>query len=192
MRNILAIRDFVIVLATKQRDDSLYKPLQKQGYKIVGSVDALKESESRRLIFKPGLSAPDASGMEEQRDAFAELFVHVFNSGGWCVYLDEIRYLTENLKLSTELSTLWLQGRSLGVTLVAGTQRPRAVPLLAFDQATHLFLWRNSDREAVRRMAEFTGGGIETVQQTVPRLPEHELLYVNVRNDRMVRTKVIV
>lgn len=190
-RQLLSLRDYVIVLATKQRDDSLYKPLEKLGYVTVSSVDQISQ-ETPRVIFRPGLHSPDKAGMQAQADAFRDLLVTVYIDGGWCLYCDEVRYLTDNLGLKTEMETLWLQGRSLGVTIAAGTQRPVSIPLLAFDQAVHMFDWRNSDKESVRRMSEFAGGQQETVAKTIPLLPEHECLYINVRTDRLVRTKVIL
>lgn len=189
-RELLKIRDYVIVLATKVRDTSLYEPLAEEGYVTLSSLEHVDPERTPRIIFKPPLNDPSRAGQEAQREAFREALVTVFAMGEWCLYADEVRYLTDHLGLKTELETLWLQGRSLGVSVVAATQRPVSIPLLAFDQADHLFLWRNADRESVRRMSEFAGQNGEVAFHTIPRLPPHEALYVNTRNDRMVRTKV--
>lgn len=191
-RQLLPIRQYVIVLATKKRDDSLYKPLERAGYHTIRSVDQLNPAEHPRVIYRPPLDTPDKAGMQAQAEAFRDLLVTVFDTGNWALYCDEIRYLSDNLGLKTELEALWLQGRSLGISLMASTQRPVAVPLLAFSEATHLFLWRNNDAENVKRMSEFAGSQADVVRATIPQLPMHEALYINTRTDEMVRTRVIL
>jgi hypothetical protein len=188
-RQILPRREFVVVLATKAKDSSLYDPLLRQGYELVEKFDP-NPREHPRVIFRPRLSAPTSEGRAEQKEAFRLALIDVFATGGWCVYADEVRYLTQYLGLQTEFETLWLQGRSLGVSLIVGTQRPVSIPLLAFDSADHLFLWRNTDRVNIQRMAEFAGASVEAARYTIPRLPRHEALYIATRTDEMVRTKV--
>lgn len=190
-RQIIDMREYTVVAATKVKDSSLYGPLTRAGYRITDDPD-LDPDQQPKVIFKPDLSNPTSSGRAGQQEAFRELLVRIFAQGGWCLYGDEIRYLSDYLKLETELETLWLQGRSLGVTMVAATQRPVSIPLVAFDQAIHLFLWRNTDRQSVQRMAEFTGGHYELARALIPRLPHHEALYVHTTTGRMVRTKVNV
>lgn len=183
------MRRFKVVAATKVKDSSLYTPLQRAGY-VITDDPRLNPRAQPQVIFKPDLSAPTSAGREAQQEAFRDLLIGIFAQGGWCFYADEVRYLSDYLKLDTELETLWLQGRSLGVTMVVATQRPVSIPLVAFDQAIHLFLWRNTDRQSVARMAEFTGEHNEIARRVIPRLPHHEALYVNAITGRMVRTKV--
>lgn len=187
-RQLLPMRDYVVVLATKARDPSLYGPLARMGYVTRDRFDPDPANEPR-VIFKPKLSSPTAEGREGQREAFREALVDIFATGNWCVYADEIRYLSQYLGLQTELETLWLQGRSLGISMVSGTQRPVSIPHLAFD-ADHLFLWRATDRRDVVTMSEYTGTGIEAARFAIPRLPLHEALYIDTRTGYMARTKV--
>lgn len=188
LRKLLPRRDYVVVLATKKRDPSLYEPLQQMGYEITDSFDP-DPTEHPKVIFRPPLPEPTAEGRAEQKEAFRRALVDIFATGNWCVYADEIRYLTDYLGLQTEFETLWLQGRSLGISVVCGTQRPVSIPVLAFD-ADHLFLWRATDHRDVKTMSEFTGTGIEVARYTIPRLPKHEALYIDTRTDYMARTKV--
>jgi hypothetical protein len=186
---LIGYRQYVAVLATKNRDESLYPKLQAKGYKLTGDPD-LDYQKTPRVIFRPKLEAPTGEAQEEQREAFRRLLVNVFNEGGWCLYGDEIRYLSQNLGLSTELETLWLQGRSMGVSMVVATQRPVSIPVLAFESATHLFLFRATDRTNIQRMSEFGGADVDLIRYTVPRLPRYEVLYVDTRTGQMLRTKV--
>lgn len=191
LRHLVLLRAFVVVLATKVRDDSLYKPLQHEGFVISESFEADPE-ETPRVILKPPLSDVTAASRLQQREVFADALTEIWNTGQWCVFADEIRYLTDNLKLGTEFETLWLQGRSLGVSIVCGTQRPVAVPLEAFSQAVHLFLFRENDRRNIERMSEFVAGDVELARYVIPRLPRYEVLYVDTRSGYMARTKVKV
>jgi hypothetical protein len=186
---LIGMRGYVCVLATKNRDEGLYPKLQAQGYKLTGDP-ALDYEKTPRVIFRPKLEAPTGEAKELQRAAFAELLVGIFNEGGWCLYGDEIRYLTQNLGLATELETLWLQGRSMGVSMVVATQRPVAIPVLAFESATHLFLFRATDRANIQRASEFGGADTEVVRHYLPRLPRYEVLYIDTRTGEMLRTKV--
>lgn len=188
-RQLLPIRDYVTVMATKARDTSLYTPLERMGYVVTDTFDA-DDTDEPRVIFRPKLDAPTRTARDEQAEAFREALIDVFNTGGWAIYADEVRYLTQYLGLATEMELLWLQGRSLGVSLIVSTQRPVSIPLLAFDQADHLFLFRNTDRQNVQRMSEFTGADVDLARYVIPRLPLHEALYVDTRSGRMVRTRV--
>ena len=124
-----------------------------------------------------------------RRVGFRSALVDIFTAGNWCIYADEVRYLTNNLGLTTEMETLWLQGRSLGISIVVSTQRPVSIPILAFD-ANHLFIWRTTDRRDIITASEFTGTAQDSARYTIPRLPRHEALYIETRTGRMVRTKV--
>jgi hypothetical protein len=67
-----------------------------------------------------------------------------------------------------ELELFWLQGRSQGNSLITATQRPRFIPLEAYDQASHLFLWRDNDTANIARVAEMAGVNRKTVIDIVP------------------------
>jgi hypothetical protein len=188
-QRMIDFRAFVCVMATKNRDASLYPELLRKGYTITDDPE-LDWTQAPRVIFRPKLEAPTAQAKLTQQEAFRELLVNVFNEGGWCLYGDEIRYLTQNLGLATELETLWLQGRSLGVSMVVSTQRPVSIPVIAFESATHLFLFRATDRANIQRASEFAAADADAIRYTLPRLPRYEVLYVDTRSGAMVRTKV--
>jgi energy-coupling factor transporter ATP-binding protein EcfA2 len=188
-RAILPMRDFTIVLATKRRDSSLYDPLRKMGFEVQETLD-LDYARFPKIIFQPQMRTPNAKGLEEQKDAFEEALIEIFNEGSWCIYADEVRYLTDNLKLRSVFDVLWLQGRSLGISLVVSTQRPVSIPLLAFDQATHFFCWRQTLKDDIQRISEFAGIAGETVRYVLPRLPKHEALYINTQTGQLVRTNI--
>jgi hypothetical protein len=186
---LLPFRDYVCVLGTKNKDESLYPLLEREGYVITDKPE-LDPKQEPRVLFRPRLSGPTVEAQLEQRQKFFELLVGVFNEGGWCLYGDEIRYLSDNLKLKSVLELLWLQGRSLGITMIVSTQRPVSIPVVSFESAVHLFLFRTTDKANIDRAAEFYSADVAMLRYLLPRLGKYEVLYVNARTGRMARTIV--
>lgn len=131
-----------------------------------------------RLILWPRNSKTD--DIATQRETFRRALRDVYRQGGWCVYLDEARYLTEFLGLSKLLELLWLQGRSLGVSVVSSTQRPRHLPLAAYSQASHLYVWHTRDEQDQKRLSQIAGGvPLRDIKAAMDSLPRHGVLYFN-------------
>lgn len=188
-REILKLRDFVCVFGTKTKDPSLYDPLVKQGYRLVDEWNP-EQIDQSRVIFRPPLAAPTAQALAAQQEAFRTAMLRVFRVGGWTIYWDEARYLSETLKLSNEMNLLWLQGRSLGVTIVAGTQRPVSVPINMFEQSRFLATFRITGADDRRTMAAYTGANQPVVQEAAAILPRHEVMFVDGETDFICRTRV--
>lgn len=178
-----------VVLVTKARDP-LLDELKGKGYARL----------PRWIVSDPGvypkvaLAPPLRKGVRskgEQREAFQTALESIFRQGGWLVYADELRYITETLGLGEDMEVLWQQGRTLGVTVVAGVQRPRHVPLLAFDQAAHLFFFKNPDAQIIKRIDELvTGLDSNLVREEIISLDFHEVLYANPHTGQLLRTQV--
>jgi hypothetical protein len=191
-RELLGFRSYVVVMGTKRRDPELYAPFEERGYEVTDKFDPEPSEDESRIIFRPRMGTPDEKGRARQRDAFQGMLFEAYEAGGWTIYADELVRITSTLKLATTMEEFWTGGRTEKLTVVGATQFPVYVPLAAFDQATHLFLFNNSDRNRVNRMAEFTGRNIVMARHLIPRLPEHEFLYVNTRTGYAARSKVIV
>jgi hypothetical protein len=184
---LLPLRRFVLVLATKPRDP-LIDRLRRQGYHVTRTWPVSTEVY-QRVVFWPRVER--MGDQWEQEKAVAGCLESVYETGGWTIYLDEVRYVSEPsyLGLRSHVQLLWTQGRSLGVTVVAGSQRPAWVPLEAFSQADHLFLWRESDDANLKRVASIAGVHTQAMRELVPQLPEHQALYVNTVTGALARTQ---
>lgn len=177
---MLERRKYVCVIATKPRDP-LIKSLPKQGYKVLDRwppPDYLK-----RVVLWPKISS--LGDKVSQRREIQRAMARMYRSGGWCVVADELRYLTQTLGLKSEAEMYWLQGRSLNLSFVTATQRPAWVPLEAYDQATHLFLWRETDKRNLARLGDIGGVDTEVIRYIIPQLPKHDFLYINTRDATM-------
>lgn len=183
---LLPLRQYVAVMATKPRDPIL-KTFKDMGYTVTRTwPPPLPPEVSPRVVFWPKSETMDS--IKKQAPQVGAALRDIYRQGGWTVYFDELRYVTDFLGLKREVELLLLQGRSLGVSVVCGAQRPAWLPLTVYDQATHLFMWRETDKRNLMRMGEL--GGVETgrIVRTLPKLAKHECLYVNTRDGEMFRT----
>lgn len=186
---ILPYREHIVAFGCKRRDSTLQSLIRK-GWKKSASWPV-------PYRYKKVVLWPEVRNMREvirQRNTFYLALDDIFRRGGWSVYLDEVLYLTDHprnagLGLAGPVQLLLQQGRALGVTMIAGTQRPRHVPLAFYSQATHLFLWKNSDENDLKRLDEIGGFPRGQVADVVSGLQPHEVLYLDKVRRIMVRTK---
>lgn len=183
-REILPRRDWVVTFGTKAKDETLNAMIKQEGFKR--QKEWPPPPHVRRVVLWPDMSKPTYK-VEQQR-VFYEALSEIYKSGGWCVYLDELRYICDTLKLGELVEVLWQQGRSLGISVVGGNQRPRFVPLNAYDQATHLFVWNFNDKENAKRLSEIVGVDEKEVTAVIRGLPKYDVLYINANTHDMVIT----
>lgn len=186
---LLPLRKYVIAFGTKPKDRTMDSLVRTDGWKKVQTWEKMPRviRGAARIVFWPKFRTPDdqpAQAYEIGR-AMREAFV----MGGWCLLIDELWYMDHVLGLKRMIEALWTQGRSIGLSIVAGTQRPAHVSLLAYDQATHVFFWRDNDERNLKRISGMNGLNAGTIRATVSTLPAHHVLYVNTRTGAMVVTK---
>jgi hypothetical protein len=186
---LLEQRRYVVFLGTKSQD-STQTALKGMGYRVVNDSTGIEVDVAPHIIVRPDfnkkLSAKEVK--VDHQELFRETIMRVYRQGGWTLDIDETRYITEFLGLRDECMLCWLQGRSKDISVLAATQRPRFVPLEAYDSASHLFFWRSTDLENVKRVGELAGINREVVTRIVARLPKHDVLYVDTRTGRMAIT----
>lgn len=188
---IIELREFVIFYGTKPKDRTISTLLKKgAGWRLVKSIDKMPNVVTRRnsrVVFWPRYVTDE----DEPRQAWeiAQSMRRAFREGGWCLVIDETWWMTHKLGLKKLLESLWTQARSNDVSIVAGTQRPFYIPRLAYDQATHLFFWRDNDVDNLKRISGLNGLNAEIVRRTVSTLAPHEVLYVNTRDGLLCVTK---
>lgn len=188
---LLPLRDYVLFFGTKPtgRDPTLMRLIKSSGYRLVKSVDKLPQVITRRngrIVFWPKFTTPRDVPMQAWQ--IDQAMNRAFVEGGWTLVVDEMFYADKKLGLGDMLEQLWSQGRSLDLSLVAGTQRPAKVPLMAYDQATHVFFWRDNDEANLKRISGMNGLNARLIKETVSTLPHHHVLYVNTRTGYMAVT----
>lgn len=184
--NLLPLHPFVAVFATKPKDDSMDRLIRTGYVKLPRWRNFRALDMPRRVIW------PDATRLDSvttQREVFHDAFDRIYREGGWTLALDEVAFLVEDLKLGADVKLYLRQGRSLGISLVTATQRPRYIPLEVYDQSTHLFFWRDNDADNLRRLAELNWTMAGFMREVIANLEQYQTLYVNTRTGRMLRTR---
>jgi energy-coupling factor transporter ATP-binding protein EcfA2 len=185
-RALLPKRDHTLIFATKPRDDSL-DLFKREGYSVTRKwpIDARVYS---KVVFWPKIERTE--DVVTQQNEIGKCLASVYRTGGWCLYFDEVRYISDTLGLKPLLEMLWLQGRSLKLSVLAGTQRPAWIPLEAYSQATHIFVWRDRDETNLRRLQGIGSIDHRELKSMIRELPLHDVLYIHTRTGEVVRTRV--
>lgn len=187
VEQFIGLRHYVAVFGVKGRDDTMERFVRDHGYTRVKTWTP--ELDDYLVLW------PDIKGhkhTDKQRDEFARAMDSIYREGGWCVVFDEVSYLSDTLRMDGQLKFLLQQGRSSGISIVAMTQRPAFIPLAFYDQATHLFVWRDNDLRNRQRIGELAGNARYVVESEVAQLRRREVLYLHKDSGYRVRTIVEV
>ncbi len=124
-------------------------------HKIYDNLEKLSRSRDDCIIYRP---KPEE--MEPER--YDRLFKWIFERRNTFVYIDELTAVTKSaLSYPMWLRAIYVQGRSLGIGILAATQRPTMIPLFCLSEAQSFwsfYLLLQADR---RRMAEWMGEIVE-------------------------------
>lgn len=187
---ILPIRNFVTVVATKPKDSTLEQFGKDSGYTIMKEWKPdLSASKAPKRIIWPKDTAR-LRQVAAMREKIFTVLEDIFAQGSWCVYLDELRYVCENLNLDKVVKIYLLQARALNISLLGGTQRPAWIPLEFYDQSTHLFFGQEKDEVNLKRISGISSQSSKLIQSIITGLDNHQFLYINQRTGTMYRTTV--
>jgi len=109
---------------------------------------------------------------------FQRALMDSYKRGHRIVFADETLGLSM-LGLDDEMIAIWTRGREMPTGLWAATQKPSHIPLFAYNQASHLFLAKESDKRNRLRFSEISGFDSQFVGTLVTTLQKWEWLYIN-------------
>lgn len=137
---ILTHRRYVLIIRTKP-DDVTYDA------HTVRTAKAMESPRYDRLVLAPRYQDQAI----EIGDALERAWMH----GRWTVYIDELFYAIEILKLGPEIERLLTQGRSKKISVVCGMQRPVRVTRFALSESSHVvaFYLEGRDRKTMAESA---------------------------------------
>lgn len=171
-------RDWVAWCSTKKSDDE-YDRMLGMGYERYEKWPIKKPPKDQRyqraLIWPKYKKLMDVYTMGSP--VFKKLLEDVYEDEGWAIVLDDLYFLSEELKLRKEITALNYQVRSLSVSLVAMMQRPKKIPLETWDQATHLFLRPIGNYDDLMVLRGKIGRDLKLIQAWMTQLREYEWLY---------------
>lgn len=111
----------------------------------------------------------------EQQEEINLLFDRVWDAGGWAVLLDETFYVNTVLKLKEPLEAMLTQGRSMGITMMMGIQRPVDVTRFVMSSASHVIAYRQDGRD----VETLTKATTTALKEPVTSLGRFEFVWFN-------------
>lgn len=169
----------VTILVTKPRDDEV----SALGWPILREWPPSYGQEAN--IVWPKAKAPSTAA-RDHRAVFRPLLDAIYQEGGQTVCIDEAAYFEatppNGLGLQGTMTHYWSSARSLKLTLIATTQRPRKVSVSMWTEPSWLFAFYLKDRDDVKRLADLSGMRDE-VLEIVPRLGGFEFLCIRRQAD---------
>lgn len=181
-----------LALIMKPRDKTVETWTRKVGFKKVTSWPPKPSFWSIWFDKKPpGYVLWPKHSFDIDRDnamlwrEFRKALMDSYKRGDRILFADEAYGLSNELDLNTELIALWTRGRSMGTGLWVASQKPTHIPLHAYNQAQHLFLFRDPDKRARDRYSEISGVDPSVVRNAVLALKKHQCLYIRQDGPKM-------
>lgn len=182
--DLMEQRGYPLIIATKPRDTTMER-MKRNGW----TVSRQWPPQGTKSILWPKMVQP--SDRYAQADIIRNALNQVFVTGGYAILIDELAYVIDYLKCRDEITQLWQQGRALGISLVTCILRPSHIPLLAYDQATHIIMFRDNDERNLKRMGGLGHWSRDEIVSNVETLNRHEFLILNTRTGQMVKSKTV-
>lgn len=172
-------RSYVAWASTKKKDDT-YNANVRMGYERhpkwpIPKPKDRKQKFQRAMIWPQYKSLLDVYKMGTP--VFKKMLEDVYQDEGWCICLDDLYFLSEELKLRREITAINYQVRTLGVSLLAAMQRPKKIPLEAWDQASHLFTKRLNNYDDLLILRGVIGRNMKLVEHQMAQLGEYDWIY---------------
>lgn len=182
--SILPKRGHVVMIGTKPKDRTL-EGLRKLGWQRIPQWPPAP-GRKRVIVWPKWRGEADSPN---QARVITETIDQAFRAHNWCIFMDDVQYLTEYLGLGRLIRMVQLQGRSIGVSNMTATQRPVRAPREMFTMSTHLFIWGTRDADDLKSLSGLGGMDSHTVRRWVANLEKHEVLYLHTRDGTLLRTK---
>lgn len=186
-QRLIDCRGHVVGLGVKYVDSSM-EGLLRQGW-VRTDHWSNRPRSAKRLLVWPKVDDPEQATIVQGK-TFKHVLAQIYKIGKWCVWTDELRYLTHNCGMMKLYQNMYVTARSNKISLVSAAQRPAFVPLEAYSQATHLFLYRTGDERDLARLGGLNGTSAKQVALTVGDLPFHTFLHVNMRTGEQTISQV--
>lgn len=177
LTHLVSRRQHVVVFRTKI--DTTIEPKFGRAFHHITKASEMDDARYDRFVLTPKYEA-------QGREGYAML-ERGWRDGGWCIVIDELWY-AERLGLRSAIERLLTQGRSQGVTMVLGMQRPVQVSRFALSQCMHVFTFRVEGGDLARMREAFTARLVPLINaDSITVMPEHHFAYYH-RARRVIAT----
>lgn len=157
--DILSIRDFVVCLALKPRDETVNrftKPFGKDEtkYKLVKRWPY--DFGPKKLVYWEKPKSIDK--IPEQAMRVHGSLNRMYREGYWTIYMDDAGYLSGTLGLGKAIGVLLNQGRSSGISCVVVVTRVSSLiarmPKEAFSQTRHKIIFKYDNDDELKAISQ--------------------------------------
>lgn len=176
---------YAIIIATKRADSTLksthwpivrkYPPEWKDREQYILWPESTRNAEESLYIQRSTI-----------RQCLTDIWVENSNT---IVAFDEIAYVEQELRLKTIINRYWREGRSIGITVVATTQRPRNVTRYMWSEPTWIVAFKPDDEDESKRVAEIIGGR-KLYTDSLLSLKEYEFILIKRRTKEAYISKL--
>ncbi len=135
-RALLASRSYLLILRSKP-DDVQYATDRKVRSESA-ALQAMSDQRIKRIEVIPEY--------DEQAPIFEAVLDKAYKQGGWSVFVDE-GFELRRLGLVKQHEKLLTQGRSKGISVVTGVQRPSYVSRFTFSESRHVLSFHHEGRD---------------------------------------------
>lgn len=175
----------VMIIATKPADSTL-----KQMHWPITSKWPPEYGKHEQFILWPKAGRDERDARIHQRDMIKEALQSIWTeNANTIVVFDEIAYIEQELGLKVLIERYWREGRSLGISIVATTQRPRNVTRYMWSESTWLVGFPPNDEDEAKRVAEILGGRRAYTEELL-RLKRHQFILINRREKEAFISKI--
>jgi hypothetical protein len=150
----------VVVICTKPADDTI----KSTGWPIVdkwpphGNSWRRDRRDYNQVIFWAKAKGLGRAGRAQQSAAIEDLLERLWvPDSNIVVAFDEIAYVERELGLTPQVERYFREGRGLGITVVASTQRPQGVTRYMHSESAWAVFFAPKDEEDAERMAQVAG-----------------------------------
>jgi len=172
VRDLLLMRRYCVVIATKAKDKTLAKYEKEDGFELYDTWPPYYQ-DTRVLLWK---KPKELGNFGPQQLLVYHCLNDIFKVGGWTVSFDDLFYVAVTLKLKGAVQMFYTQVRSNNVSIIGNMQRPSWVPLEAVSQASFIIMFRTRDKHDLARIAEGIGLDMSELLAANAQLQEHEFL----------------
>jgi len=186
LQEILPIRSHVAFFGTKKEDDEYERMVTSGGWHRIETWPPRYGFQEKVMLWPvPDKPYTISNYAAKQKRVFRPALDQIFFKGKWACCFDELHWMSHDLGLYNEIASLHHQGRSSGLSLFDGFQRPAFVPVIVYSSAKHVFLWGTNYRDDLKKISSIAKMDALTftqLREVMGSLDEYEFVYVNVRD----------
>ena len=172
VRDLLLLRRYSVVIATKEKDKTLVKYEKEDGFQLYDTWPPFYQ-DTRVLLWK---KPKELGNFYDQAVLVYQVMSDIYKRGGWTVSFDDIYYVSNTLRLKGAVQMFYTQVRSNNVSILGNMQRPSWVPLEAVSQVSYIIMFITRDKRDLARIAEGAGLDLDEVKAANGELLKHEFL----------------